>query len=177
MQGLEAWATSGLAALVKDESMSHAQAVLLLDVFYLCGCTDAGNLVLETIKKILDSGDCSVAAITGVINIGQTYGFPGLTSRGYYAMMFKPKSEWETYATRSKEEAIRNLQNLQLVDITRRLGQLVEAFLKDTPRRIGVEDTHTKLFRSHLHRVIDDLFENKFPMYFVDPAEQIMDCK
>ena len=28
--------------------------------------------------------------------------------------------------------------------------------------------THTKLFRSHLDRVIDDLFENKFPMYFVD---------
>ena len=228
MQGLEAWATSGLASLAKtDMSIPDTQAALLLDVFYLCGCTDAGNLMLKTFKDRLNAGTCSTTTITSVINFGQKYGLPGLISRGYYAMMLKPKSDWETehafswrdryrllnghytlskyslhdsinsleakfsmyhaswgpawekYATQTQEETTRNLHHLQRVDIVGRLRQLVEAFLRDTPADATAENIrmYMTILRGHLECVIDDLFETKLFMCFVDPAEQTADSK
>ena len=230
MQSLEAWATSGLASLAKTEmSIPDTQAALLLDVFYLCGCTDVGDLILQTFKDKLNAGTCSTKTIASVINIGQKYGLPGLISRGYYAMMLKPKSDWETehtlswrdrhrllnghytlskyslhdsinsleakfsayfapwsfawekYATQSQEARTRKLHNLQLVDIVERLRQLVESFLRDTPTVkttvVNMHDMHITIFRHYLECVIDDLFETKLFMCFVDPAEQTADSK
>jgi hypothetical protein len=214
--GLEAWATSGLSRLIQtNPSVQRAQAWALLDTFYLCNCADESNLTLKTVKEMLVTGTCSASDITAFINIGQRHNLPGLTSLGYYTMMLRPRSEWESEATflrtdrcrllnghytlsdyslggsieslrvkfaeyhqswgasfltyAPKEQVISKSHALKSVDVAERLRQLVEAFLKDTPAEpSGRPDTHEAVFRAHLESHIDDLFKNKFSLYFVD---------
>ncbi|KAF8530965.1 hypothetical protein JB92DRAFT_320031 [Gautieria morchelliformis] len=228
-RGLEAWATSGLRRLMQtNPSVRRVQAVALLDTFCLSNCANAANFMLETVKEMLVTKTCSTADITAFINIGQRYNLPGLTTRGYYAMMLRSRSEWESEVTfsrtdrrrllnghytlsdyslddsieslrvqfayyypslgapfsayASKEEIIRKSHDLKFVDVAERLRQLVEAFLRDSPAPSsrdhlppGPSGISLKclrpppiVFRKCLGRHIDDLFKNKFPLYFVD---------
>jgi len=96
LQCLEAWATSGLSRLSENDlSVRRSQAAPLLDVFTLCHCSGETKLVLATIKEMLKEQTCSTTQISAFIDLGERSNLSSLVGLGYYAMMLKPRSEWE----------------------------------------------------------------------------------